>query len=81
MDRRVETIPSAERSSRTVIALHLCVHSFPPYPLRPSEDTVNERMSYVCLGLCMFVQETVRNPGQLMLQVWVNKIEPHSQKL
>ena len=39
---------------------------YPPLPTispRPSKDTVNERTRCVCLGLRVFVQETVRNPG------------------
>jgi hypothetical protein len=30
------------------------------YPIRLGEATLNERMSYVCLGLSMFVQEKAR---------------------
>ena len=62
MDRRGET--ASVKKGPPNGGLPLCIHSFPPSPPRPSEDTVNERTSSVCLGLCVLVQETVRNPGR-----------------
>lgn len=73
MDRRGEAISVKKGPPKLRASL-----VYPPLPTispRPSEDTVNERTRCVCLGLHVFVQETVGNPGRTLVCQSEGKIE------